>query len=78
VAVLGCDQQREKAIVLRLGRPQRAKADRLGGPHDSRNIAQLASTVEGPLQEMVCADNPNAFFPSANARPLPQTAVPDF
>jgi len=44
----------------------------------SDRIAQLASTVEGPLQEMICADNPNAFFPSANARPLPQTAVPDF
>ena len=41
-------------------------------------IAQLASTVEGPMQELVCADNPNAFFPSANARPLPQTKVPDF
>jgi hypothetical protein len=44
----------------------------------TRNIAQLASTVEGPLQEMICADNPNAFFPSANARPLPQTRTPDF
>jgi hypothetical protein len=41
-------------------------------------IAQLASTVEGPMQELVCADNPNAFFPGANARPLPQTTVPDF
>jgi hypothetical protein len=41
-------------------------------------IAQLASTAEGPLQEMICADNPNAFFPGANARPLPQTGVPDF
>src|SRR4051812_3964385 len=40
-------------------------------------IAQLASTVEGPLQEMICADNPNAFFPGANARPLPQTGVSD-
>jgi hypothetical protein len=44
----------------------------------ANRITQLASTVEGPLQEMICADNPNAFFPSANARPLPQTVVPDF
>src|SRR5262249_19090280 len=41
-------------------------------------IAQLASSAEGPLQEKVCAENPNAFFPEANARPLPQTTVPDF
>jgi hypothetical protein len=44
----------------------------------SGRIAQLASAAEGPLQEMICADNPNAFFPSANARPLPQTTTPDF
>ena len=44
----------------------------------ANRIAQLASTAEGPMQEMICADNPNAFFPSANARPLPQTIVPDF
>jgi hypothetical protein len=41
-------------------------------------IAQLASIAEGPMQELICADNPNAFFPTANARPLPQTTVPDF
>jgi hypothetical protein len=41
-------------------------------------IAQLASVKEGPMQELVCADNPNAFFPGSGAKPLPQTAVADF
>ena len=43
-----------------------------------QNIAQLASAPEGPLTEQICADNPNSFFPSADARPIPQTTVPDF
>jgi hypothetical protein len=41
-------------------------------------IPQLASTPEGPLQEMVCADNPNSFLPGTGGRPIPQTVVPDF
>ena len=43
-----------------------------------KRIPQLASTPEGPLQEMVCADNPNSFLPGTGGRPIPQTVVPDF
>jgi hypothetical protein len=41
-------------------------------------LAQLASVPEGPLPEMICAENPNSFFPGMNALPIPQAAVPDF
>ena len=41
-------------------------------------LAQLASAPEGPLQEMVCADNVNSFFPGTGAVPLPQATTPDF
>jgi hypothetical protein len=41
-------------------------------------IAQLASTPEGPLQEMICADNPNSFLPGTGALPVPQAIAPDF
>ena len=41
-------------------------------------IAQLASAPEGPLTEMICADNPDSFFPGTGALPLPQAKVPDF
>ena len=41
-------------------------------------IAQLASVPEGPLKEMICADNPNSFFAGQDALPIPQTAVPGF
>ncbi|HEY6259848.1 MAG TPA: hypothetical protein VIY51_29070 [Xanthobacteraceae bacterium] len=41
-------------------------------------IAQLASAPEGPLAEMVCADNPSSFFPGGDALPIPQARVPDF
>jgi len=44
----------------------------------SKGIAQLASVEEGPMQELVCADNPASFFPGQDAKPLPQTTVPDF
>ena len=44
----------------------------------SKGIAQLASVAEGPLQELVCADNPASFFPGQGVKPLPQTTVPDF
>jgi hypothetical protein len=42
------------------------------------SLAQLASAPEGPLKEMICADNPTSFFESQDARPIPQTTVPDF
>jgi hypothetical protein len=41
-------------------------------------IAQLASAEEGPLREMVCAENPTSFFPGTDALPLPQAPSPDF
>jgi len=41
-------------------------------------IAQLASAQEGPLTEMICADNPNSFFTGTSARPIPQAVPPDF
>jgi hypothetical protein len=41
-------------------------------------IAQLASAPEGPLAELICADNPNSFFPGTSALPIPQAPVPDF
>jgi len=44
----------------------------------AEGLAQLASAPEGPLQELICADNPNSFFPDQGALPIPQTAVPDF
>jgi hypothetical protein len=41
-------------------------------------IAQLASAPEGPLAELICADNPTSFFPGTVALPLPQAKVSDF
>ena len=41
-------------------------------------LAQLASGPEGPLSELVCAENRNSFFPGTNALPMPQAVVPDF
>ncbi|PWT84594.1 MAG: hypothetical protein C5B56_15370 [Proteobacteria bacterium] len=41
-------------------------------------LAQLASAPEGPLREMICAENPNSFFPHMQAPPVPQATVPDF
>jgi len=43
-----------------------------------QGIAQLASAPEGPLQELICADNPNSFFADQDARPIPQAPTPDF
>src|SRR5262249_47736793 len=34
-------------------------------------IAQLASIAEGPMQELICADNPRAFFSGQDVKPLP-------
>jgi hypothetical protein len=41
-------------------------------------LAQLASAPEGPLTEMICAENPNSFFPGTTALPIPQAVGPDF
>jgi hypothetical protein len=41
-------------------------------------VVQLASAPEGPLTEMICAENPNSFFPGTTALPIPQAVVPDF
>jgi hypothetical protein len=43
-----------------------------------KRLAQLASAQEGPLTELICADNPNSFFPGTSALPIPQAVVPDF
>jgi hypothetical protein len=44
----------------------------------AERIAQLASVTEGPMQEMICADNPVSFLPGQGGRPIPQAAAPDF
>jgi hypothetical protein len=41
-------------------------------------LAQAASPSEDPLREMICADNPNSYFPGTVSLPLPQAVVPDF
>src|SRR5712672_169266 len=41
-------------------------------------IAQLASAPEGPLRELICAENPNSFFPGETVLPIPRALVPDF
>ncbi len=38
----------------------------------------VASAPEGPLTEMICAENPNSFFPGTTALPISQAVVPDF
>jgi hypothetical protein len=41
-------------------------------------LVQLASAPEGPMTEMICADNPNSALPGSSALPVPQANVPDF
>jgi hypothetical protein len=41
-------------------------------------VAQLASAPEGPLSELICAENQNAFFAEHPGLPMPQAVVPDF
>jgi hypothetical protein len=41
-------------------------------------LAQLASAPEGPLRELICAENPNSFFPGMPAVAIPRALVPDF
>jgi hypothetical protein len=41
-------------------------------------IAQLASAPEGPLAELICAENPNSFFPNQAVVKIPTAVNPDF
>jgi hypothetical protein len=42
-------------------------------------LIQLATgTIEGPLPEEICAENPHSFFEGVPSLPIPQAAVPDF
>src|SRR5262249_23181356 len=41
-------------------------------------IAQVRSAREGPLTELVCADNPTSFFRGTSALPIPQAVAPEF
>jgi hypothetical protein len=41
-------------------------------------IAQLASAPEGPLRELICAENPNSFFANQPAVQIPVAVKPDF
>ncbi len=41
-------------------------------------LVQLASAPEGPMTEMICADNPDSALPGSTALPVPQAKVPDF
>ena len=41
-------------------------------------ITQLASAPEGPLREMICAENPTSFFPNQPAVQIPTAVKPDF
>ena len=43
-----------------------------------QGLAALASAEEGPLQELICADNVSTFFQDPDAPPIPQATVPDF
>jgi hypothetical protein len=43
-----------------------------------KGMPQLASAPEGPLQELICADNPSSFFEGQDVEPIPQANVPDF
>ena len=43
-----------------------------------QGMASLASAEEGPLQELICADNTSTFFEDPEAPPIPQARVPDF
>jgi hypothetical protein len=41
-------------------------------------LTQLASAPEGPLHELICAQNPNSFFAGTVAAPIPRAATADF
>ena len=41
-------------------------------------IVQLASAPEGPLREMICAENPQSFFANQPALQIPTALRPDF
>jgi hypothetical protein len=45
----------------------------------TERLVQLASgTIQGPLPEEICAENPHSFFEGVPALPVPQAAAPDF
>jgi hypothetical protein len=45
----------------------------------TERLVQLASgTIQGPLPEEICAENPRSFFEGVPALPVPQATVPDF
>src|SRR5215470_5720810 len=41
-------------------------------------LARLASAPEGPMSELICAENRNSFFASQPGLPVPQAVAPDF
>jgi hypothetical protein len=41
-------------------------------------LTQLASAPEGPLHELICAQNPNSFFAGTVAAPIPRATTADF
>ena len=45
-------------------------------PNERR--ALLSSAPQGPMAELICADNPNAFFAGQSVLPVPQAVVSDF
>jgi hypothetical protein len=38
----------------------------------------LASAPEGPLRELICAENPSSFFANQPALQIPVAVKPDF
>jgi hypothetical protein len=41
-------------------------------------LAQLASAPEGPMTEIICADNPGSLLADTSALPMPEAVAPDF
>ena len=42
------------------------------------SVAMLATPEKGPLQEAICAENPDSFKGRGDHPPMPLAAVPDF
>ena len=73
--------QQQELYVYRVQRTSSASASPLQMWEDAipiERLVQLTSAPEGPLTEMICAENPNSFFPGTTARPISQAVVPDF
>jgi hypothetical protein len=60
--------------AIRRVRQSEAAVRQVGIAH----IAQLVSAPEGPFPELICADNPNSFFPGTSTLPIPQAVASDF